>query len=135
MHGVLHLLGTVVVIPYTLLAGWFVMIGEVAEARGLWAVLDAFLTQLNWVAGWGIYAIPLAFACLAALGFVAGLRRVGALLLSLLATASLLTIGLLHSGGLGPGELLFLAPCAAVLAVSAWLYRRSAQPGTAGSVC
>lgn len=129
MHGVLHLLGTVIVIPYAMLAGWFAMVGEVARARGLWAILDAFLAQVNWLAGWGIYAIPLAFACLAAMGFIPRFRRLGAILLAVLSCASLLTVGLLHSGGLGPGELLFLAPCAASLALSAWLYRHSARSG------
>lgn len=128
MHGVLHLLGTVIVIPYALLAGWFLMVGEVARARGLWGVLDAVLTQFHWMLGWGIYAIPFAFACLAVLGFIAALRRLGLLLLALIASASLLTIGLLHSGGLGMGELLFLSPCALILAICAWLYRRTAQP-------
>ena len=43
MHAVLHVLGAVLVLPYAGLAALFLLIDEVARAKGLLAMLDVLL--------------------------------------------------------------------------------------------
>ncbi|WP_287460104.1 hypothetical protein [Accumulibacter sp.] len=131
MHGALHAIATAIALPYALLAAWFAMVGELARARGLWAVVDALFAHAGWFVGWGVYLIPLAALSLATAGFCSRLRRVAALSLALLSGSSLLTIVLLHAGPLESGHLLFLCPCVAVLLGSIWLFHRADRPARA----
>ena len=127
MHGMLHALGTIVALPYALMAGAFLLVGEVARSRGMRGVVSVLFSHADWMVRWGIYLIPVLYLALALAGFVPGLRRPSALCLMVLSAASLLSIVILHSGKLGLGEGLFLLPCVGVVAVSAWLYVRAGQ--------
>ncbi len=113
--------------PYVALAAWFLFIGRVASARDLgdllavaWEALDGFL-------GWGIVVVPTLWLALVAMGLIPRLQRAGSLGLGLLAGASLLVVVVFSSGRLGWGEVLFLLPCAAVAAGSAWLFARPSR--------
>jgi hypothetical protein len=124
MYGILHAVGTIVLVPYLLLAGGFLLIGKVAASQGLWAALDAVLEEADWLVRWGIYALPVLIFALALAGFVPRLRGIGLLSLVLLSGGSLLAICLLHSTRVGLGELVFLAPCVLVFAASGLLLAR-----------
>ena len=63
MHAFLHTLGALVVLPYLLLAAAFLLIGEVAKARGLLALIDVVVNHANWILLWGIYALAAFWSC------------------------------------------------------------------------
>lgn len=43
MHALIHLLASILVVPYLALAGLFLLIGKVARTKGLIALLDVVL--------------------------------------------------------------------------------------------
>ena len=116
-------------LPYVALAGFFLLIGEAACARGLPALLDVVLHHASWLVRWGIYGIPVLWLLLLLAGFFTPFQRVGALALCLLATGSLLVLIFLPSSPMAAGQLLFLAPCLAVAATGAWLFVRAGTVG------
>lgn len=125
MHSILHVLGTLVVLPYLLLAVAFLLIDDVARTRGLFEILNVVANHANWILRWGIYGLPVVMLALLVAGLIPSWQRGSAAVLFLIALASLGVIGLLHSGRLELGHYVFLLPCATVVAVSAWLFVRS----------
>ena len=124
MHAFLHTVGAVVVVPYVALALFFLFIGQVARAKGLEALIDIVWNNVDWYVGWGIYAAPVLWVCLVATGFVPRFQRASSLCLCILAIASFFVVVTLSSTQVGVGELIFLLPCVAVAATSAWLFLR-----------
>lgn len=129
MHAVLHILGAVLVLPYAGLAALFLMIDEAARAKGLLAVLGVLLDQFVWIVPWGALSAALLWLALVIGGCIARLRRLAALCLGLLALGSLGVITVLQSSPLEAGQITFLAPCAAVCAMSVWLMAHPSSPG------
>ena len=123
MKTLLHAVGAVVLVPYFALALFFLFIGEVARAKGLFALLDVALFHVNWFALWGLYVFAILWVCLVATGFVPSFQRASSLCLCLLAAASLFVVVSL-SATRRVGEVIFLLPCVAVAATSAWLFLR-----------
>ncbi len=131
MNGFLHTLGTLVVLPYMLLAVAFLLIGDVARTRGLFALIDVVANHANWILRWGIYCLPVFLAALVVAGFIPSLQRISAAGLFLIALGSLGIICTLHSTRIGLAEVTFLLPCIAVLGMSVWLFvREGTPPGT-----
>ena len=128
MHAFLHTLGALVVLPYLLLAAAFFLIGEVAKARGLLALIDVVVNHANWILLWGIYAAAAFWVLLIVAGFLPSFQRISAASLFLIALGSLSVICTLHSTRIGLGEVTFLLPCIAVLVMSAWLFVRAGTP-------
>lgn len=114
MPGLLLAVAALVVLPYAVLAGAFLMIGEMSGAQGLPGVFDVLLGHADRMLRWGLYALPAASIALVVLGFLPRLRRAGWLALLVLSTGSLATVGTLGATRLGAGELAFLLPCALV---------------------
>jgi hypothetical protein len=127
MHSFLHTLGAVIVVPYILLATFFLLVREATKARGLWQLIDIILDQALLVLGWGIYVLPVLWTLLVVAGFLPSFQRAGSLVLCLLAFSCLLIIWLLPSTGPGLGEFTFLVPCIAVIGLSAWLFVRAGK--------
>ena len=125
IHAILQTIGAVLVLPYVALAGFFLLVGEAARAKGLFALLDIVLHHASWIVRWGIYAFALLWLGLVVMGFLAQFQRISALCLCLLAIGSLLVIVVLPSSDMEFGQLLFLAPCVAVAATSGWLFMRA----------
>ena len=125
MHALLHFIGAIVIVPYVAVALLFIFVGTAASSKGLLALFDTVLYHANWFVRWGIYVIPMLWICLVAMGFLASLQRASSLCLCLLAVSCLLVIISLHSTPIGLGELVFLIPCIAVAATSAWLFFRT----------
>jgi hypothetical protein len=123
MRGLAHLVATVVALPYALLSAAFLIVGQAARAKGLFAVLNVVLTNADRLARWGIYVIPVLYLALAVAGFAPGLRRASAVCLLALSASSLVILVTMPTSKATAGQWLFLAPCAAVIGVSAWLYR------------
>ena len=125
MHALIHLLASILVVPYLALAGLFLLIGEVARTKNLFALLDVALEHALWILGWGIYLLPLLWLVLAASGAVPQFQKAAALVLGLLASSSFAAIVTLESSPIELGQVLFLAPCLGVVAGSIWLYVRA----------
>lgn len=125
MHAFLHTLGALLVLPYIALAASFLLIGEVARARGLAAIFDIVFHHFSWIVRWGIYGFALLWLALVVMGFFGQFQRFTALCLFLLAAASSSIIILLSSSKIEFGHVLFLVPCFAVAATSAWLFMRA----------
>jgi hypothetical protein len=123
MNKLLHTVGAIVVVPYVLLATFFLYVGELARARGLGALIEIAWNSLDWLA-WGIYIAPALWICLVATGFVPSLQRASALCLCLLAAASFLVVVSLSSSQVGIGELIVLLPCIGAAGTSAWVFVR-----------
>ncbi|MCP9828969.1 hypothetical protein KBZ19_10770 [Synechococcus sp. L2F] len=121
MNRLLHAVGAIVVVPYVVLALFFLCIGEVARARGLGALIEIAWNSLDWFA-WGIYLAPALWVCLVATDFIPSLQRASSLCLCLLAAVSFLVVVTLSSNQVGIGEFIFLLPCIGVAATSAWLF-------------
>ena len=120
MRATLHILGTILLLPYLLLAIAFALIGQAASSKSLGALLWTLLTQIAWIVPWGILGLAASIVLIAGLGFSARLRWLGYLCLFVLALASLLVIVILPGDGFGFDALIFLAPCIAVLFASGW---------------
>lgn len=127
MHSFLHTLGAVIVVPYVLLAAFFLLVKEATKARGLWQLIDIMLAQALLVLGWGIYVLPVLWTLLVVAGFLPSFQRASSLVLCLLALGCVLIIWLLPSTKPGSGELTFLVPCIAVIGLSAWLFARAGK--------
>ncbi|MBI1345919.1 hypothetical protein GC163_06485 [bacterium] len=132
MHALFHTLGAFVVLPYLALALLFVFIGQVAKAEGLLGIVNVVWNNVDSYLGWWIYVAPVLWLGLIAAGFVPQLQRAGSLCLGFLAIACVLVIITLSSRPVGLGELLFLLPCVAVAATSAWLFLRGGATGAVG---
>lgn len=128
MHAILHIVGTLVVLPYLLLAAAFLLIGDIAQTRGLFAAIDTVANHANWILRWGIYGLPVLTVALLVAGVLPSFQRGSAAVLFLVALGSLGIICTLHSGRLELGQIVFLLPCVAVLAMSAWLFNRAEVP-------
>ena len=126
MHVVLQTIGAIVALPYIALAAGFLLIGDVARAKGLVGIFDVVLHHFDWIVRWGIYGFLLLWIVFLIMGFFDQFQRFTALCLFLLATGSSIVIMLLHSSRMEFGHYLFLAPCFAVAATSAWLFIRAA---------
>lgn len=125
MHALLHLVGAIAVVPYVALAMFFLFVGSAASSKGLMDLFHTVLYHADWFVRWGIYAAPVLWICLVATGFLPSLQRVSSLCLCLLAVSCFLVVVSLHSPRIGLGELIFLIPCVAVAATSAWLFFRN----------
>ena len=128
MNAFLHTLGTVVVLPYMLLAVAFLVIGDVARTRGLFAVIDVVLFHADWIVRWGMFGSPVFLTAILVAGFLPSLQRIGSVCLSLIALGSLGVICALNSTRIGLEEVIFLLPCIAVMGVSAWQVVRKGAP-------
>lgn len=126
-RGLLQALALAVTLPYALLALWFLMVGEVARARGLWNVLDVMLSQALRIAEWGLYAAAAAVFTLLIAGFLPATQRLAAGGLAILAGGSLVIILALGSGPMEWGQWLFLIPLGLGLAISLALMRPTAR--------
>ncbi len=124
MNAVLQTLGTIVVLPYMLLATAFLIIRDVASTRGLFGLIDAVLNHSNWIFRWGIYGLFVFLVVLIVAGFLPSFQRISAVVLFLIALGSLSVICTLNSTRIGFGEVVFLVPCIAVMASSTWLFIR-----------
>lgn len=116
----LHVLMTLMAIPYVMLACVFLIVGRMASQRGLWDIFDAFLNALNWLLGWGVLLFVLVLTSILVAGFFESLRWWGSLaLLTLLASA----VGvLIFYRPTFPtlGEFLFLTPALLFVVICIW---------------
>ena len=125
MHAFLQTLGAILVLPYVALAAGFLLIGEVARAKGLAAIFDVVFHHFDWIVRWGIYGFVLLWFVLVVMGFFDQFQRFTALCLFLLAAGSSVVIMLLPASKMELGDFLFLVPCFAVAGTSFWLFMRA----------
>jgi len=136
MRGAIYLLCTLVLLPYLALAAWFLIIGDVIAAGSLASALTTLLSHALWLFPWGLLGIAAGIIAIAALGVTESARWLGGLCLFALAGACLFIVIAGNPSAIGPGELLFLLPCLAILIFGGWLAvaELSARRGSGGLV-
>jgi hypothetical protein len=70
---------------------------------------------------WGLLGFTGGIVAVAALGMIEGLRWLGGLCLFALAGGCLVIVIAGNSSAIGPGELLFLLPCFAIMTFGGWI--------------
>ena len=136
MRGALHLLCTIVLLPYLLLAAWFLILGDAIASGSLLSFLGTLLAHALWLMPWGILGFGAGFVILVVIGITDRLRWLGAACLFALAAGCLVVIGAIDAIN-SFGQLLFLAPCAGVLGCAAWILAaelRMRRPAAVGAV-
>src|ERR1700686_846005 len=121
MRGILHLLCTIMLLPYIALALWFLILGDAIAGGSLALFLDALLSQAAWMTPWAPIGIATGIVAVAALGLTDGLRWLGGLCFLVLATVCLVVFFVASKSAIGFGEMLFLLPYFAVLVFGGWL--------------
>ena len=121
MRGALHLLCTIVLLPYLMLAGWFLILGDAIAGGSLASFFTTLLAHALWLFPWGLLGVAAAILGVIALGLIESIRWLGGLCLFLLAAGCLLVVVGADASALEIGQLLFLLPCFAVLFFGAWL--------------
>ena len=105
MRGALHVVATLATLPYLLLAAAFLIGGHTIGAGSLWSALDTLLAHFLWIVPWGAIGFAVVMFTVAVLGAYPPTRRLGGLLLALVAGAALALIVALHGGPLDGGQL------------------------------
>jgi len=121
MRGALHVLATITLVPYVLLAAGFVLLGQAISSGSLLSFLETLLLQATWLVPWGVIGFPIPFLLLAALGLHSRSRWIAGLLLCLIASTCGVIIFLMSTSAIGVGEVLFLLPCITVVIFGGWL--------------
>lgn len=123
MQAAAFILSTIVLLVYAAIASATLFFGH-AISRGTFAAFfSAISAGLNWLIPWGLVGVACCVVVLLILGVNRSTRRVGALILFVLALASASVVAILirPSDGFGIREVAFLLPCFAVVAVGVWL--------------
>ena len=121
MRAAAYVLAALVTLPYAGLALAFILLGRVIAAGSWSGFFGTLLTLFIWLVPWGLLAMALGGVVLVAAGISPAWRKGGAVVVCLLAVASITTINCLSSTRLGVGEWAFLLPCLVSAAVTAWL--------------
>ena len=121
MRGAMHLLCTLVLLPYLALAAWFLILGDAIAGGSLVSFLATLLAHALWLMPWGLLGLTAGIIGLAALGMIESVRWLGGLCLFVLAGSCLFIVIAGNPSAVGPGELLFLLPCFAIGIFGAWL--------------
>ena len=121
MRGALLLLCTIMLLPYLLLAAWFLILGDAIAGGSLASFFTTLLSHALWLVPWGLLGLTVGIIVVAALGVIDGVRWIGGLCLFVLAAGCLFVVLTGSSSAIGLGELLFLLPCFAILIFGGWL--------------
>jgi hypothetical protein len=82
MRGALHLLCTIMLLPYLLLAAWFLILGDAIAGGSLASFFTTLLAHALWLIPWGLLGLTVGIVAVAALGVIDGARWLGGLCLS-----------------------------------------------------
>lgn len=121
MRGALHVLSTIVLLPYIALAFGFLFLSHAISSGSLFSFFETLLAQIAWLFPWGLLGFACAIALVIALGLIPRLRWLGGLCLCLIAASCLVVILTVTTSTIGLSQLLFLLPCFAILVFGGWL--------------
>lgn len=125
MRAVLHVAGCVAVLPYLVLAGFFLFVDRAAATKGLAELVElVFAVGLAVLEGEGLLVVAL-WGLVVALGVLPATQRVASAVLGLAAMSSLVVILTIHAGPLDSGQVLFLAPCGLIALLATWSMSRA----------
>ena len=127
MRAVLHVLATIALLPYLVLASGFLILGHALSGGSLLSFFGILLAHAAWIIPWGLIGVACAIVLVAVLGIVPRFRWLGGLCLCLLAAASLAVIIFMTSAHVGWSELLFLFPCMLALIFGGWSITQTAH--------
>jgi hypothetical protein len=120
MRGAMHALSTLMLVPYFVLAAFFVLVGRAAASKGWWELFDLLASTMLWTLRLGVPVVVIGFLVLAGAGFFAGAQRVAAIVLTTLAGLVLFILLIWPRTLPDAGQILFLVPCALVFAGGLW---------------
>ena len=120
MRALFHVLATIAVVPYLLLASGFLLLGQAINSGSIFAFFATLIAQFVWIVPWGIIGFAFSVLLLATLGLFPQVRWLAGLLLCLLAAIALFVI-LFVDRSLELGKFLFLLPCILVVLFAGWL--------------
>ena len=120
MRAGLHVLATLALLPYVLLATAFVLLEQAIGDGTLSALLATLLAQVLWLVPWGLLGFLIGTALLAALGLHPASRWVGGLVLCVLALAAIAVVTVKPTAPVEVEDLIFLLPCLLVAVYGAW---------------
>jgi hypothetical protein len=123
MRAAMHVVATLMLLPYIALAIGFVLLGQVAASKSLPSLFATLLAQALWLMPWGLIGLAAVICVVAALGISTRLRWLGGWCLCAIAAACLLVIIVMPTAPMSFGQWLFVAPCGLVLLFGAWLGR------------
>ncbi len=118
MRGVLHLAGTLLLVPYFVLAAFFVLVGRAAASGSWWNLIDLLANTAYWTLYVGLPLVALIFLTLATAGFFASAQRLATLVLAGLSGIVLVILIFWPTTWPDFGQWLFLLPCVLVFALS-----------------
>jgi hypothetical protein len=98
-----------------------VLLGYAISGGTLASFIQAIFAEATWLIPWGVVGAACFLVVLVGLGVNQSTRKVGAVILLVLALASIAAIWLLPTNTIGVAEFTFLLPCVAVVGVGAWL--------------
>ena len=114
MRGFLPLAGTLVLIPYFILAAFFLLVGRAAASGSWWDLFDLLAQTAYWTLRLSIPLAILAFLVLGVAGFFTGAQRIATMVLAGFSGIVLLILVLWPREWPDAGQLLFLLPCVVV---------------------
>jgi len=118
MYGFLHAVGTLLLVPYFILAAFFVLVGRAAASGSWWDLIDMLANTALWTMRIGIPLVVVLFLVLAGAGFFSAWARVANLVLTGLSALILVILLFWPQEWPSAGQWLFLAPCVLILAGS-----------------
>ena len=122
MRGVLHIVATIIVIPYAVLAVGFLGLRYAIGDGSVFGFFERLLEEASWLVPWGVAGLVVGFLVLAALGLVRRLRGLGGLLLAVIALVSIVVIVGWRGSAVTTDEVVFLLPCVAALLFGGWVF-------------
>src|SRR5215468_7822461 len=121
MRAFLHILATIVLVPYLVLALGFLLIGHVIASGSLLDALDTLLTHANWLIPWGVIGFVVGIVLLAIFGAMPSTRLAAAICLTVLGAGTMIVLIVMTSPPADVDALLFFIPCALALVAGAWI--------------
>jgi hypothetical protein len=120
MRAALHVLATLVVVPYVILATGFLVLGHSIAGGSILSFFDRMLNHAVWLVPWGVIGLACIMTLVALAGAIQRFRRLGAICLAVLAGASLAVILFASTSPVDYSQLFFLLPCMLVLMFALW---------------
>lgn len=114
MRGFLHLAGTLVLVPYVILAAFFLLVGRAAASGSWWDFIDFLANTAYWTLRLGIPLAIAGFLALGVAGFFPAAQRFATMVLAGFSGVVLLILVLWPREWPDAGQLLFLLPCLVV---------------------
>ena len=128
MRAAAHVLATLVLVPYLVLALGLVLLGRAIATGSLGGIFLTLLDQAQWLIPWGILAIIAGLIAVAVAGVFARTRRLAGACIAALGMSCMAVLMTIGSGSMNLDQLVLLVPCIAATAYGAWVAAMDGVP-------